>query len=157
VTERMSLSDFRELVGRGERTSLDKKVSRKISVSAKIPKKSQKNEKRASKYNAKKTVISGIVFDSKVEAERYMFLSELLRKNKISDLILQEKFDIIIDGIFICSYVTDFSYKNKATGVRITEDVKGMKTPVYRLKKKLIKAVFGINIHEVNKDNLSEL
>lgn len=100
-----------------------------------------------SKYNNKKTIINGISFHSKKEGLRYIELKQLLKSKKIFDLELQQKYDIIINNEKVCSYIADFKYKDK-NGNTITEDVKGFKTAIYRLKKKLMKAVLGIEILE---------
>jgi len=46
-------------------------------------------------------------------------------------------------------YRADFRYVEARTGKLIIEDVKGVKTAVYRLKKKLFEALYGIEITEV--------
>ena len=106
-----------------------------------------------SKYNNVKQVIDGITFHSKKEAERYMMLKLLERTGKISNLILQPKFEIIPkrtrnDGktTRAAHYVADFQYikDNKV----IVEDVKGFKTELYKLKKKLFEFVCNIDILE---------
>ena len=98
------------------------------------------------KYNAVKTVVDGITFDSKKEAARYAELNLLERAGEITCLTLQPRFDIIIKGKFCCFYKADFKYFTAETCV--IEDVKGMKTPMYRLKKKLVEAQYGIKITE---------
>ena len=89
------------------------------------------------------------MFDSKWEAERYGQLVMLQRANQIRDLVTQVKFDIKINNEKICTYIADFTYyeKNK-DGVEefIVEDAKGLETAVFRLKKKLMKAVNNIEI-----------
>jgi len=89
------------------------------------------------------------MFDSKWEAERYGQLIMLQRANQIRDLVTQVKFDIKINNEKICTYIADFTYyeKNK-DGVEefIVEDAKGLETAVFRLKKKLMKAVNNIEI-----------
>jgi hypothetical protein len=101
-----------------------------------------------SKFKAVKTVLDGITFASKKEAKRYTELKLLERAGEISRLELQPRYDIIINGVKVCTYVADFSYFDKSS--RVVEDVKGMKTPVYRLKKKLVEALFpGVVIKEV--------
>jgi hypothetical protein len=75
----------------------------------------------------------------------------MLKAGAISDLKEQVKFVLIPkqDGERECSYYADFVYTYR--GERITEDVKSpaTKTPVYRVKKKLMKHVHGITITEV--------
>lgn len=99
-----------------------------------------------SKYGNKKTVIDGITFDSMAEAARYGVLKTLERCGSVKNLRLQVPYDITINGKKVCKYVADFVYDEH--GEQIVEDVKGMKTPVYTLKKKLMFAVFGIVILE---------
>jgi len=98
------------------------------------------------KYNAKKTIVDGIKFDSKAEARRYGELKLLLKCGTIADLELQPRYDFAVNGVKLGFYKADFRYKigNKL----IIEDVKGMKTPIYNLKKKLMKAIHGIDILE---------
>ena len=99
------------------------------------------NNESKSKYGAQKTTVDGIRFDSKKESERYSELRLLERSGAISDLKLQPKFELQegfrLQGhaIRAITYVADFSYIFR--GQRIVEDVKGMKTQVYNLKKKM--------------------
>jgi hypothetical protein len=99
------------------------------------------------KYGAIKTTVDGIKFDSKKEAARYGVLKLCEKAGSISNLSLQPKFDLIVNGTKIGFYKADFKYNN-LNGKEVIEDVKGMKTPVYNLKKKLIKAIYGIDIFE---------
>ena len=100
-----------------------------------------------SKYKAKVTWVDGIRFASKKEATRYGELKLMEHAGHISKLKLQPSFEIVIKGQKICKYIADFTYFNSKQ-VRIVEDVKGVKTPIYRLKKKLVKALHGIEIFE---------
>jgi hypothetical protein len=102
-----------------------------------------------SKYRNVKTEIDGIVFSSKREGLRYLDLKMLLRSGIISDLVLQKKFPIQVNGVKVCVYVCDFSYLDQ-NGREVVEDVKGLKTPVYRIKNKLMIAVYGLRIVEVS-------
>jgi len=102
-----------------------------------------------SKYYNKKTELHGISFDSKKESVRYQELLLLERARKITDLELQPRFDLIVNNQKIGFYKADFRYTDIRTGNSIIEDVKGMKTPVYNLKRKLVKALYGIDIVEV--------
>lgn len=96
-----------------------------------------------SKYNNCKTVVNGISFDSKREAERYMELQYLLNERKIQALkchpvyLLQEAFDRDGKRHRKIEYEADFEYIDQATGKTIVEDVKGWKTEIYKIKKKL--------------------
>lgn len=93
------------------------------------------------KYNAKKTTVDGITFDSRKEAERYKELKALERVGKIDKLELQPRF-LLQDGfrydgkaIRKIEYVADFLYRDLSTYELVVEDVKGVKTDVYKLKK----------------------
>ncbi len=99
-----------------------------------------------SKYGAKKTVVDGITFDSQAEATRYSVLKVIQAAGLIADLRLQVSYQITVNGKKVCRYVADFVYIEN--GKEVVEDVKGMKTPVYNLKKKLMEAVFGVVIFE---------
>jgi len=102
-----------------------------------------------SKYGNKITVVDNITFHSKKEAKRYLYLKVLERGDHIQDLQLQPSFDIVVNDQHICKYIADFRYTEE--GKDIIEDVKGgnaTKTPVYKLKKKLMKAIYDIDILE---------
>jgi hypothetical protein len=102
-----------------------------------------------SKFGAVKTEVDNIKFASKKEANRYLELKLLLKAGEITDLKLQERFPIKINDTLICTYVADFSYNQD--GKRIVEDVKSAytkKLPLYRIKKKLVSAVYDIEITE---------
>lgn len=101
------------------------------------------------KYKNKKVVCDNITFDSIKESKRYLDLKMLSKHHKITQLELQPKFKITVNNQFICHYKADFSYTDCATNKRVVEDVKGFKTPVYRLKKKLTEALFNITITEL--------
>lgn len=100
------------------------------------------------KYRAVKTEVDGIIFASKKEANRYCELKLLERAGEISNLKLQPEYLIIVNGQEVCKYKADFSYRDEKTVTQVVEDTKGFKTPVYRLKKKLMKACYGIEIFE---------
>ena len=93
------------------------------------------------KYLSKKTVVDNIKFDSKKEAGRYSELKLLEKAGEVKDLKLQVPFCLYVNNFKICTYKADFVYINKEDK-QIVEDVKGFKTPVYRLKKKLFEALF---------------
>ena len=105
-----------------------------------------------SKYHAKKTVVDGITFDSKREADRYLVLKGMEEDGSIEDLRRQVRYELIpafdVDGrhyrpVF---YVADFVYREN--GHEVIEDVKGVVTDVYRLKRKLVAYRYGMNIRE---------
>ena len=106
---------------------------------------------KPSKYRNIKVEYDDIHFDSKRERDRYQALKLLERAGEIRDLILQPAFPLIVSGHKIGVYRGDFQYTECASGEQIVEDVKSQptKTPVYRLKKKIVAALYGIEIMEV--------
>lgn len=125
-----------------------------------------------SKYNARKTMVDGIVFASKKEAQRYAVLKVLQKSGVISDLRMQVPFMLIPEqrepeewvpykkpvkgkagrwkpGKTIerpCVYVADFVYQQD--GQTVVEDVKGRRTREYIVKRKLLLYQYGIKIKE---------
>ena len=101
------------------------------------------------KYNAKKTEFMGYKFDSKWEAERYGQLASMQMAGVVEDLERQVKFDIIVNDHKICKYIADFVYiltHENGKKEKIIEDAKGVQTTDFKIKKKLMKAVFDIKI-----------
>jgi hypothetical protein len=59
-------------------------------------------------------------------------------------------FPVKVNGVIVCRYVADFVFIRD--GRRVVEDVKSAFTktlPMYRLKKRLVRAALGIEISEV--------
>ena len=90
------------------------------------------------KYRAVKTVIDGITFHSKKEAERYKILSLLESQGRIDNLRLQPRIALMVNGVKIGHYIADFQYD--ISGKQVIEDVKSKATrpPIYKLKKKIL-------------------
>jgi hypothetical protein len=100
-----------------------------------------------SKYGAVPTVLDGIRFASKREADRYAQLRVLELAGRITHLQLQPAFDLhALGGVRVARYVADFAYRDEHTQRLVIEDVKGVKTPVFRLKAKWLKAEHGIDV-----------
>lgn len=125
----------------------------------------------SSKYHAEKVTVNGITFDSKKEARRFLELTALEQAGKIHDLRRQVKYLLIPEqrercteryksgpkkGQFKpgrvlereCSYYADFDYYTE-DGTHVVEDVKGMRTKEYRLKRKMLLYTYQIRISEV--------
>ena len=107
-------------------------------------------EKRVNKYGARKTWVDGIQFDSKREAERWCELKLTERAGLISDLRRQVRIELIpkVGKHRARYYVADFQYLNNETGRMVVEDVKGVHTQTYELKKAIIRWRYGIEITE---------
>lgn len=109
-----------------------------------------------SKYNSRKTTVDGITFDSKKEARRYLVLKKMEQDGEIKNLRLQvpvelvPSFEIVVDGKKRkrrpITYVADFVYYKG--NEKVIEDVKGLRTPVYKIKKKLFEYKFKTTIKE---------
>jgi hypothetical protein len=120
---------------------------------------------RYNKYHSKKTIAYGIEFDSKKEAMRYRELKFLEASGKIENLKTQVKFVLLpaqrepdtvgpkggkIRGKVLereVSYIADFVYVED--GRMVVEDTKGVRTPEYVIKRKLMLYMTGIRIKEV--------
>lgn len=93
-----------------------------------------------SKYHAVPTVIQGI------RARRYCELRLLEKADKIRALTLQPRYPLKVNDLLVATYVADFQYFIPETGEVIVEDFKGVETPMFRLKKKLVKALYGFDV-----------
>lgn len=105
--------------------------------------------KKRSKYGSKKTYVGSLKFDSVKEGKRYSELFIMQHRGLISALELQPRYPLIVNGRKVCTYVADFRYLDGSGRVRV-EDVKGVRTPTYKLKKKLFEALYvGLEIEEL--------
>ena len=130
------------------------------------------HRKKGSKYGNKKVECDGYTFDSTKEMKRYCELKLLQRAGAISDLELQKEFELIPNQykqeerygkngkrlkdkqVLLerkCVYVCDFAYTDAETGKQVVEDCKSpiTKTPVYKVKKKLMLYRYGIVVEEI--------
>ena len=108
------------------------------------------------KYHNTKTVVDDMVFDSKAEARRWQQLRLMERGGIIRDLRRQVPYVLIKSFRWpsgkACPktvYKADFVYVIEGTGEVVVEDVKGVLTPEYKLKKKLMMEKYGIEVKEV--------
>ena len=122
--------------------------------------------KMSNKYNAQKAIVNGKTFDSKHEGERYYELMLMQRAGAIKDLQLQVPFvlippqyeeDIELPNGKIkkgkcieqsVKYIADFVYFDIQSGKQVVEDVKGVRTPEYKIKRKLMLYIHNIRILE---------
>nr|DAL31304.1 MAG TPA_asm: Endonuclease [Caudoviricetes sp.] len=115
----------------------------------------KKNYTKTNKYHNKKVEFEGIKFDSKKEALRYKELKYLAEKGLIKNLELQKMFELLpkydINGRHVraITYTCDFYYYDTIKNLFVVEDVKGMKTDVYKIKKKMFEYKYQIEIKEV--------
>ena len=100
-------------------------------------------------------------FDSMGEFARWQDLKLLEKGKVIHGLKRQVKFELIPATVLpngkkqrAVTYVADFRYYDSREGKWITEDYKGYQTEVYKLKKKLVYYIYGIEIKETGRQDL---
>ena len=107
---------------------------------------------KTNKYKNVKVEIDDEKFDSKAEARRYAELKLLASVGVITQLKRQVVYElapsVIINGRKRppLRYIADFEYVEH--GKLIVADVKGMLTPIYKLKRHLMMSVYGLAILE---------
>lgn len=108
-----------------------------------------------SKYRNEKVYLDGIKFDSNRECQRYIELKTMLNAGLIKGLELQKTF-VLQEGYSInghkvrpITYKADFVYFDIEKHKTVVEDVKGMRTDVYKIKKKLFEYKFRMPIVEI--------
>jgi hypothetical protein len=102
---------------------------------------------KPAKYHNVKTVLDGMTFDSKAEARRYAELALLKKAGELTTVGCQPSF-VVAQGI---RYIPDFICVDKAGKVWV-EDVKGMETQAFKLKKKLFEAAYpGIELRIIGR------
>ena len=102
------------------------------------------------KYNNTKVRVDGRLFDSKAEAARWQELQMLERAGEITELERQVEYELIPKqkGERAVKYIADFRYIDH-DGKTVVEDTKGVRTPVWIIKRKLMLRVHGIRVREV--------
>lgn len=100
--------------------------------------------RRTHKYHARATEYDGIRFDSKAEANRYKQLKLLEKAGEIFNLQVHPRFELLRSFVDFSGqkrrgivYEADFSYNETGNPLPVVEDVKGVETEAFRLKKKL--------------------
>ena len=106
----------------------------------------------SNKYHANRVKWKGLNFDSVHELERWIILQDEEKRGLITDLHRQTPFEIVPAQVYKgkkirpAIYIADFTYIRD--GQQIVEDAKGVRTEVYKLKKKLVYQLYGIMIQE---------
>lgn len=107
---------------------------------------------RKNKYHAKRTLVNGVMCDSKLEAKHYDGLLKLERAGHIKDLILHPKFTAYVNGLKIGAVVLDFQFYDIRQAKTRYIDSKGVYTAYSKWKHKHIMAQEGITIEIWTKD-----
>lgn len=108
--------------------------------------------KKTSKYRARKVEIDGIVFDSKAEAKYYRQLQLQVAAGEIESFDCQVPYALIVNGDLVATYVADFvTYEKGAPScvIDVKGYTKGQAYAMFRLKQKLVKALYGIDVKVV--------
>ena len=109
---------------------------------------------KQNKYKNKKVEYDGIKFDSQKEKSYYIKYKLMEKSGEIHDLKMQVPFTLIEtfklqDKTYRKTiYKADFTFIDKEGKYHVI-DVKGIRTDVYKLKKKLMAWKYGIEIEEV--------
>jgi hypothetical protein len=150
----ISLQDFEKMMKRasknvailGEKRSRDIPTPKKDETPKNKPAGGKKPHSKPNKYRAKRVIDeNGVKFDSETEFRRYRHLEYLSQIGEISNLRRQ-----VVYNLNVCKYIADHVYVDKS-GREIVEDVKSKYTKnlaVYRIKKKLMKERFNIDVCE---------
>ena len=114
----------------------------------KAAKEHHKHAAGRNKFNAMKTAYNGVMYDSKKEAEyaaKFDQLSKAAGKDKVVKVERQIPFSFDHNGVHICKYILDFRLTMGDGRVRYL-DIKGFETREFSIKRKLLRAFFGIEI-----------
>jgi len=96
------------------------------------------------KFKARRTNVDGIKFSSKKEANRYNILKLLQKSGDILFFLRQVPFHLPGGVKYVCDFLIFW-----ANGDVTIEDVKGFKTEIYKAKKKMVEALYPVEISEV--------
>ena len=138
MTERISRTQFKDTVSKSSVSKTWRAVY--------APPSKDKPAKR-SKFRNVKTTVDGIVFDSVREARHWVELQAFESSGQIHKLKRQVPYELHVNGIKVCKIIPDFEYW--IGDQLIVADSKGMRTPMYNLKKKMLAAEYGLDILEM--------
>lgn len=80
-------------------------------------------------------------FHSKKELYDFIKLDDLQRSGKIKSVKRQRKIEIVVNGVHVCNHYVDFEIEMNDGRVKWVE-TKGLPTETWRIKEKLVKALF---------------
>lgn len=104
---------------------------------------------KRSKYGAKRMCVDGVWFDSIAEAKFYGELRQRQKAGEVGSIMRQPEFPLAVSGVVIAKYRADFTFFDRQAGRDRTVDVKGFDTPLSKLKRKHVKAQYGIDVEVV--------
>lgn len=100
------------------------------------------------KYRNKPCEVDGIRFDSQKEAKQYGKYKLLVKSGKLTSFTMKNKYYLEINGVKLGYYEDDFCLTWPSGNIQVV-DCKGIRTPIFILKKKLMLAIHGIVIKEI--------
>lgn len=101
------------------------------------------------KYRNVPTVVDSIEFPSRKQAKVYRGLVLRQQTGEIRDLQLEQTYSLDVNGIHVCDYRADYTYRTTSDNQLHVVDAKGMRTREFIIKQKLMKAIFGVDIEVV--------
>jgi hypothetical protein len=105
--------------------------------------------KRA-KYGNRKVIIDGITFDSKREGDYYAELRIREKAGEVVAVEMQRPFALLgSNGELMATYRADFAFWDNTAGRFRVIDVKGFSTKEFKLKRKMMKGLLGIDVEIV--------
>ena len=137
----MTAKEYRETIRTRGKAQPSRVVGKTQAKSLSYP---ATGNKSSNKYNARKTVINGVQYDSRREALIYQNLLNLQNKGIIAHLERQKRFELIpkTKTERAAYYVADYFFQEVATGQWVVADCKSpitKKLPAYVLKRKIMK------------------
>lgn len=100
------------------------------------------------KYRNIITEVDGIKFQSRAEANYYGKLKLYIKAGEVESFERQVSYDLKVNGILICKYIADFVVKYTNGTIKVV-DVKGVRTPLFIIKSKLMLAIHQIDVFEI--------
>jgi hypothetical protein len=98
----------------------------------------------ANKYHAKPVTTDEGRFASQREYQHWCILKLRAKAGEISQLKRQVPFDLIVNGTSVGKYIADAVYFEGQR--RVVSDCKGVETPVFKLKSKLMRAIYNVEV-----------
>lgn len=106
----------------------------------------QMKQPKKSKYGNRKTVVDGITFASKAEANFYKGLKGREMAGEVHAVEMQRPYELTVNGALVCTYKADFVFYDQTVKRQRVVDVKGVKTRDFIIKQKLMRACHGIEV-----------
>ena len=107
-----------------------------------------------SKYNAQRVEYDGYTFDSRMEANHYFALKQLLKKGEITDLEVHPRYDLHAQkpngkAFIVGQYEADFAYVD-ANGKKRYIDIKGVETSLFKWKRRHFEIEHAVKLEVIN-------